>query len=64
MKWTLKNAMGEVVTWYLKDVIDKILQVCKEQGLIAHKNINGDLIAHTVNPIAAKIIKIIESEDK
>lgn len=64
MKWNTTNYKGEPVTWYSGDVIERILQICKEEGLIAHKNIYGTLIAHTANPAAAKILRIIEGEDK
>lgn len=64
MKWNTTNYKGNPVTWYSGDVIEKILQVCKEHGLIAHLDSNGNIFAHTANPATAKIMRIIESEEK
>ena len=64
MKWNTTDYKGNPVTWYSEDVIERILQVCNEYGLISHTDSNGNLIAHTGNPATAKIIRIIESEER
>ncbi len=63
MKWIV-DRIGKEQTWYSGDVIEKILQVCKQHGLIAHIDRNGETFAHTANPATAKIMRIIESENK
>lgn len=63
MKWINKDYKGEEQIWYSGDVIEKIKQTCYNFGLIHHKNAFGQVIAAEANPLAAKIIRIIESED-
>ena len=63
MKWITTDYKGNPQVWYSGDVIEKIMRACKESGLIEHRDYFGALIAHTANPLAAKIIRIIEGEE-
>lgn len=62
-KWVLDTFEGKKV-WYSGDVIESIMSACIKNGIINHYDAKGNLIAQTGNPLAAKIMKIIESEDK
>ena len=62
MIWRLKNHEGEKV-WYSKDVIDRILQICKDTGFLTYQVREG-VMARKENWLAAKIITIIENEDR
>ena len=63
MKWKTENHKGEEQIWYSGDVIELIKQTCYNFGLIHHTNNFGQIIASEANPLATKIIRIIENED-
>lgn len=44
-------------------MIEEIKSICNQYGLIEHRNKNGVLIAQEGNPITAKILRVIESEE-
>lgn len=64
MKWIKTDYKGNEQIWYSDDVIQSIMSTCIKNGIVNHYDAKGNLIAQTGNPLAAKIIKIIESEDK
>lgn len=64
MKWVKADYKGNEQIWYSDDVIQSIMSACIKNGIVNHYDAKGNLIAQTGNPLAAKIIKIIESEDK
>lgn len=61
-KWVLDTYQGKKI-WYSDDVIQSIMSACVKNGIVNHYDAKGNLIAQTGNPLAAKIMKIIESED-
>lgn len=64
MKWIKTDYKGNEQIWYSDDVIQSIMSTCVKNGIVNHYDAEGNLIAQTGNPLAAKIMKIIESEDK
>lgn len=64
MKWIKTDYKGNEQIWYSDDVIQSIMSACIKNGIINHYDAKGNLIAQTGNPLATKIMKIIESEDK
>ena len=63
MKWVKTDYKGNEQIWYSDDVIQNIMRKKKKNGIVNHYDAKGNLIAQTGNPLAAKIMKIIESED-
>ena len=64
MKWVTTNYKGDEQIWYSGDVIESIMSACIKNGIVNHYDARGILIAQTANPLASKIMRIIESEDK
>lgn len=64
MLWTTTDSKGKQVTWYSENVINEIKAICKHYGLVHIKNDAGQIIATEGNPVTAKILRIIESEEK
>ena len=64
MKWVKTDYKGNEQIWYSDDVIQSIMSTCVKNGIVKHYDAKGNLIAQTGNPLAAKIMKIIESENK
>lgn len=64
MKWVTTDYKGNEQIWYSDDVIQNIMSACIKNGIVNHYDAKGNLIAQTGNPLTAKIMKIIESEDK
>lgn len=62
MKWVKRDYKGNTQTWYSADFVEQIRQTCYDSGLIHHKNKFEELVAVEGNPLAAKILRIIESE--
>ena len=63
MKWVKTDYKGNEQIWYSDDVIQSIMNTCIKNGIVNHYDAKGNLIAQTGNPLATKIMKIIESED-
>lgn len=63
VKWTTSDYKGNPQIWYSGDVIKQIKETCKTFGLISYHNKQGKLIAQTNNPVAAKILRIIEESE-
>ena len=64
MKWVTTDYKGNEQIWYSGDVIQKIMSACIKNGIINHYDAKGNLIAQTGNSLAAKIMRIVESEEK
>lgn len=64
MKWITKDYKGNEQVWYSQDVIKNIMHTCVEFGIINHYDKRGKILAQTANPLSAKIMRIIESEEK
>lgn len=64
MIWKTTDSKGEPVTWYSSDVINEIKAICRHYGLVHIKNDSGQIIATEGNPVTAKILRVIESEEK
>ena len=64
MLWTTTDSKGKQITWYSSDVINEIKAICRHYGLVHIKNDSGQIIATEGNPVTAKILRVIESEEK
>lgn len=62
MKWVKQDYKGNEQIWYSADFVEQIRQTCYDSGLLRVRNALGKTIGVEPNPLAGKIIRLIESE--